>query len=245
MIRLLMVVTGVDHLTLIDGTIRKTGFWAEELVVPHELFKTAGFIVEIATPGGVPAPLDQESLTPEKNSGGSKVIKHFKEYLDSLEDLKHPLVLERLSQAQVDSYDAIFLPGGHGPLQDLAHSPELGEILSRMQEDHKLIAAVCHGSAGLLPATHADGTWTFQGYRLTGFTNQEEHEVGLAAKMPFLLETRLRDQGADFQSGKSWMPYIITDRNLVTGQNPTSSFGVAEATIAWLSAQVSSSFQDA
>jgi len=239
MIRLLMVVTGVDHLTLVDGTIRKTGFWAEELVVPHELFSTAGLVVEIATPGGVPAPLDQESLAPEKNPGGAKIIKHFEEYLASLEDLKHPLVLEKLSNAQIDTYDAIFLPGGHGPMQDLAHSPELGEIITRMEDDQKLISAVCHGPAGLLPATHADGTWTFQGYRLTAFTNKEEQEVGLADKMPFLLETRLRDQGADFQSGKSWMPHVITDRNLVTGQNPASSFGVAEAAIARLSAQVS------
>jgi putative intracellular protease/amidase len=240
MIRLLMVVTGVDHLTLIDGTVRKTGFWAEEVVVPHELFSAAGLVVEIATPGGAPAPLDQGSLAPEKNTGGAKVIKHFEEYLASLKDLQHPLVLEKLSKAQVDSYDAIFLPGGHGPMQDLAHSPELGEILNRMQEDQKLISAVCHGPAGLLPATHPDGTWTFQGYRLTAFTNKEEREGGLADQMPFLLETRLRDHGAEFQAGKSWMPHVITDRNLVTGQNPASSFGVAEAAIARLSAQVSS-----
>ncbi|WP_406694861.1 type 1 glutamine amidotransferase domain-containing protein [Singulisphaera sp. Ch08] len=243
MLRLLMVVTGANQLTLGDGTIRKTGFWAEELVVPHKLFQSAGLVVEIATPGGVEAPLDQESLAPEKNSGGAKIIKQFKDYLASLEDLKRPLVLEKLSKAQIDSYDAIYLPGGHGPMQDLAHSQTLRGILNRMQEDQKLISAVCHGPAGLLPATQADGTWTFQGYRLTAFTNKEEKEVGLADKMPFLLETRLRDQGADFRSGKSWMPYVITDRNLVTGQNPASSFGVAEAAIAQLSAQVSNSFR--
>lgn len=239
MIRLLMVVTGVDHLTLIDGSIRKTGFWAEEVVIPHELFTAAGLMVEIATPGGAPAPLDQGSLAPEKNPGGAKIINHFKSYLASLKELKHPLILERLTRTQVDSYDAIFLVGGHGPMQDLAHSPELGAILNRLQDDHKLIAAVCHGAAGLLPATGSDGTWTFDGYRLTAFTNKEENESGMADTMPFLLETRLREHGAEFQAGKPWGPYLINDRNLVTGQNPASSFGVAETTISRLTVPAS------
>jgi putative intracellular protease/amidase len=238
MTRLLMVVTGADHLTLKDGTIRRTGFWAEELVVPHELFRAAGLVVEIATPGGVEAPLDEKSLEPEMNAGDLKAIEHYKEYLASLEDLKHPRVLEGLSEGQVDGYDAIFLPGGHGPMEDLAHSTSLGAIIRRMQAGDKLVTAVCHGPAGLIPAVGPDGAWAFKGYRLTAFTNEEEAAVGLADKVPFMLETRLRELGGDVQAGRPWMPHVVADRNLVTGQNPASSAGVAKEALARLGAAV-------
>jgi putative intracellular protease/amidase len=184
------------------------------------------------------APLDQESLAPAMNPGGPKVIEHYKEYLRSIDDLKHPRVLEDISEGKVDAYDAIFLPGGHGPMQDLAHSESLGEIVRHMQARDKLIVAVCHGPAGLLPAIRADGTWPFQGFRLTAFTNEEEAAVGLADKVPFLLETRLRELGGDFQPGKPWKPHVVADRNLVTGQNPASSAGVAREALARLGAAV-------
>jgi putative intracellular protease/amidase len=236
MARLLMVITGADRLTLKDGTVRRTGFWAEEAIVPHEGFRAARVVVEIATPGGVEPPLDQESLKPEWNPGGPKVIEHYKEYLASIEDLKRPRVLEKLSEDQIDTYDAIFLPGGHGPMQDLAHSQALGGIIRRMQTEDKLVVAVCHGPAGLLPALRADGTWVFEGYQLTAFTNEEETAVGLADKLPFLLETRLRELGGDFQAGRPWIPHVVTDRKLVTGQNPASAAGVAQEAIARLGA---------
>jgi putative intracellular protease/amidase len=102
-----------------------------------------------------------------------------------------------------------------------------------MQAGDKLVAAVCHGPAGLLPAIRADGTWAFKGHRLTAFTN-EAAAVGLADKMPFLLETRLREVGGDFQAGRPWMPHVVADRNLVTGQNPASSAGVANEALARL-----------
>jgi len=236
MIRLLMVVTGADHLTLKDGSIRRTGVWAEEFLVPHELFVEAGLEVKIATPGGVEPPFDPESLTPERVPGGMPIIEHFKEYLSALEDLKHPQVLEDLSEEQIDAFDGIFLPGGHGPMEDLAHSKPLGAILNRMQGASKLISAVCHGPAGFLPATREDGTWTFQGFKLTAFTNQEEGEVGLADKVPFLLESRLRELGANFDAGPSWKPHVIVDRNMTTGQNPDSSYSVAHEAIEWMGA---------
>jgi putative intracellular protease/amidase len=238
MARLLAVITGADRLTLKDGTVRQTGFWAEEFVVPHERFRAAGIVVEIATPGGVEPPLDPRSLAPEMNPGGPGVIEHYKQYLASLEDLKHPRVLEELSEDRADDYDAIFLPGGHGPMQDLARSPALGGIVRHMHDRGKLITAVCHGPAGLLPSAVADGTWPFKGYRLTAFTNEEEEAVGLADKVPFLLETRLRELGGDFQAGRPWAPHVVADRNLVTGQNPASSAGVADAALARLRSAV-------
>lgn len=239
MLRILMAVTAADQLTLRDGTIKSTGFWAEELVVPHELFVEAGIVVDIATPGGLAAPLDEQSLATEKNGNDPKVVEHLKEYIDALEDLKHPLVLEDLSEERIDAYDGIFLPGGHGPMQDLARSKALGRILLRLQAKDKLVSAVCHGPAGLLTALREDGTLAFRGYRLTAFTNEEEAEVGLADKVPFLLETRIRELGGDFEAGKPWAPHVVGDRNLVTGQNPTSSFGVAREAIDRLSAAVS------
>jgi putative intracellular protease/amidase len=238
MIRLLMVVTGADRLTLKDGSTRRTGVWAEEFVVPHELFVEAGLEVKLTTPGGVKPPIDPESMTPERVPGGMPIIEHFKEYISSLKDFNNPLVLEDLTEEQIDAYDGIFLPGGHGPMEDLAHSKPLGAILNRMQGANKLIGAVCHGPAGFLPATREDGTWTFQGYKLTAFTNREEEEIGLADKVPFLLETRLRELGANFDSGPPWKPHVIADRNMMTGQNPDSSYGVAHEAIEWVSAQV-------
>lgn len=239
MTKMLMVVTGADGLTLKDGTIQRTGFWAEELVVPHELFRRAAISVDATTPGGVAAPVDPKSLEPDASVGGNKVIDRFKQYLANLDDLKHPRVLEQLSEEELDSYDAIFLPGGHGPMQDLAHSNALGKIICHMQIKEKLIVAVCHGPAGLLPAIRADGSWPFKGYGMTAFTDQEETSLGLADKVPFMLETRLRQLGGDFQAGKPWLPHIIADRNLVTGQNPASSLGVAETAIDRLGAAVS------
>jgi putative intracellular protease/amidase len=236
--RLLTVITGADHLKLKDGTIRPTGFWAEEFVVPHEKFRAAGMDVDVATPGGVRPPLDQKSLAPEMNPGGPAAIEHYKQYLESLEELKHPRVLEELSQDEADDYDAIFLPGGHGPMRDLVCSVVLGEIVERMKASDKLVVAVCHGPAGLLPAVAPDGTWSFKGYRLTAFTNEEEAAVGLADKMPFLLENRLRELSADFRAGKAWSPHVVTDRNLITGQNPASSAGVADAALARLKSPV-------
>ena len=232
--RLLTVITGAEHLKLKDGTIRPTGFWAEEFVVPHEKFRAAGMDVDVATPGGVRPPLDQKSLAPEMNPGGPAAIEHYKQYLASLEELKHPRVLEEFSQDEAGDYDAIFLPGGHGPMRDLVCSVVLGEIVQRMKARDKLVVAVCHGPAGLLPAVAPDGTWAFKGYRLTAFTNEEEAAVGLADKMPFLLENRLRELSADFRAGKPWAPHVVTDRNLITGQNPASSAGVADEALARL-----------
>ena len=236
--QVLMVITAAERLKLRDGTTRKTGYWAEEVAVPHELFQSAGLKVEIATPGGRPAPVDEASLTPEMNGGRSDRVAHYRQYLDSVEGLKHSLVLEELTGDRVDGYDAVFLPGGHGPLADLVCSAELGDLVRRMQLGSKLVVAVCHGPAGLLPAVREDGRWAFAGYRLTAFTNEEERAVGLADKVPFLLETRLRELGAAFEAGPAWAAHVVVDRTLITGQNPASSAAVAKEALARLGVAV-------
>ncbi|MFO0889730.1 MAG: type 1 glutamine amidotransferase domain-containing protein [Isosphaeraceae bacterium] len=231
MTKILIVATGSNRLRLVDGTIKPTGFWAEELVVPHEQFRRAGFEVQIATPGGVPSPLDEGSLVPEMNPGGPDVIRHYREYLDAIPDLKHPLVLENLTDEELEGYDGLYLPGGHGPMEDLAHAKPLGRAVGTMLGRGRLISAICHGPAGLLTACDRDGGWAFRGYRLTGFTNEEERKVGMLDRMPLLLESRLREQGGLFESGPAWEPHVVTDRNLITGQNPASSDGVARQVI--------------
>lgn len=232
--QILMVITAADRLKLRDGTIKRTGYWAEEVAVPHEMFRSVGVTVPIATPAGRKPPVDEASLNPGERSGPPAIVRHYKDYLDSIADLRHPMVLEELAESRLEEYDAIFLPGGHGPLADLVCSGELGDMVRRMQVDGKLVVAVCHGPAGLLPAVTEDGRWAFAGYRLTGFTNEEEQQVGLANKLPFLLENRLRELGADYQPGRAWEPHVIIDRNLITGQNPASSAGVAQETLARL-----------
>jgi putative intracellular protease/amidase len=232
--QVLMVITAADRLKLRDGGTKKTGCWAEEVVVPHELFCHAGVEVAIATPGGRPGPVDEASLTPEMNCGRTDVVAHYQEYLDCV-GLKHPLVLEELTEEKLEAYDAIFLPGGHGPMADLVASEELGDIVRWMQVSGKPVVAVCHGLAGLLPAVREDGHWAFEGYRLTACTNQEEKDVGLADNVPFLLENRLREVGAAFLPGPAWQPHLVCDRNLITGQNPGSSAGVARVALTRLS----------
>jgi putative intracellular protease/amidase len=150
--QVLMVITAADRLKLRDGTTKRTGYWAEEVAVPHEMFRNAGLAVDIATPGGRPPPVDEASLTPERNGGRPEVVAHFKQYLDSVEGLKHPLVLEELTGDRVDAYDALFLPGGHGPMADLVCSGELGDIVRRLQVGGKLVVAVCHGPASCRPS---------------------------------------------------------------------------------------------
>lgn len=199
MSKILFVVTGADHWTLNDGTKHPTGFWAEELATPYEAFTKAGHEVVVATPGGVQPVPDQASLTPEI---------HLPEIT--------PIRLEDVRQAD---YDAVFYPGGHGPMEDLAVNADSGRLIADTLASGKPLGVVCHGPAALLATPRG----TLAGYELTGFTNAEERIGGLAGRAKWLLQDRLEELGADFQEGEPWAPHVVVDRNLVTGQNPASS----------------------
>jgi putative intracellular protease/amidase len=235
MTRILIVLSGSDHWTLSDGTRHPTGYWAEEFVEPHRAFRHAGVHVDIATPGGVRPTVDKVSLTPDR-AGGEERAADLRSYLESLrEELAAPMSVEHA--AEHDSYyDAVFIPGGHGPMEDLPDCRPLGQILTDLYDAGRVVAAVCHGPAGLLSGRRADGSWLFAGRRLTSFTNEEERQAGLADRAPWLLETRLREQGADFDKGPPWAPHVVVDGHLVTGQNPSSSSAAAERTLAVLMA---------
>ncbi|QNE78800.1 type 1 glutamine amidotransferase domain-containing protein [Streptomyces finlayi] len=223
MSKILFVVTGADHWTLADGTKHPTGFWAEEAAAPYQAFKAAGHEIVVATPGGAVPTVDRGSLAPEFN-GGQEGADRVAEVLDSFTELQHPVSLHDVN---LDDYAAVFYPGGHGPMEDLAVDPVSGALLTRALESGKPLGVVCHAPAALLAAVREDGTNPFTGYRLTGFTNAEETQAGLADKAKWLLQDRLVELGADFQEGEPWAPYVIVDRNLVTGQNPASSAPLA------------------
>jgi putative intracellular protease/amidase len=228
MAKILIVVSAADSLTMKDGSEHPTGFWAEELVVAHRTLLDAGHTVDFATPGGIRPTVDKVSL--EADSVGSEErAEDFRTYLDMIDvDLYAPLVL-----ADVDSsaFDAVVLPGGHGPMADLFQDKDLGRILVEADGAGKVIAPFCHGPAGLLSATADDGAFAFAGRRLTVFTNSEELGGGTGENTPWFVETALREKGANVETGPDWSSHVVRDGNLITGQNPQSSEDVAREVI--------------
>ncbi|MGA9869744.1 MAG: DJ-1/PfpI family protein, partial [Rhodococcus sp. (in: high G+C Gram-positive bacteria)] len=157
MTKLLFAVTAADHWTLKDGSKHPTGYWAEELVESHRTFVDAGWDVVVATPGGKAPVVDQGSLAVDANGGDEDKVADQKNYLESIDSiLQNPQVLE---DQKATDYDVVFVPGGHGPMEDLAESGQFGALVSDFLDGGKVVSAVCHAPAGLLPATRSDGVW--------------------------------------------------------------------------------------
>lgn len=226
MTRVLFAVSGRDYWTLADGTRHASGYWPEELAVPHEVFSKAGWTITIATPGAVVPTPDEAGFSAAMNGGSAEPGRAFRAYLDSIAgELNAPADLDTADPA---AYDLVFVPGGHGPMEDLARCAGFGGLIAGFTAFDKPVAAVCHGPAALLPASDADGKWLFAGRRVTGFSNEEEAQVGLADKARWLLEDRLVAAGGRFSSsGAAWSPHVVSDGNLYTGQNPASSAPLA------------------
>ncbi|SOE07258.1 type 1 glutamine amidotransferase domain-containing protein [Streptomyces sp. Ag109_G2-15] len=224
MSKILFVLTGATHWTLTDGTLHPTGFWAEEAVVPYRALKAAGHEVVVATPGGVVPTVDRASLAPEFN-GGQEGAEKVARALEEMTELREPV---KLAEVDLDDFAAVFYPGGHGPMEDLAVDADSGRLLTAALDSGKPLAVVCHGPAALLAAVRSDGSNAFAGYRVAAFTNEEETQGGLAGQAKWLLQDRLTEAGVDVQVAEPWAPYVVVDRNLVTGQNPASSAPVAE-----------------
>lgn len=222
MANILFVLTGADHWTLADGTEHPTGFWAEEFAAPYTAFTGAGHTVTVATPAGVVPTVDQGSLAAEVN-GGPEGAAATAEILSGARELQNPIPLDKVDLAD---YDAVFYPGGHGPMQDLAVDPVSGALLADTLASGKPLGIVCHAPAALL-ATGDAGRSAFAGYRLTAFSNAEETQAGFAEKAKWLLQDRLVSLGVDYREGDPWAPHIEVDRNLYTGQNPASSAPLA------------------
>jgi putative intracellular protease/amidase len=228
MANILMVVSAADSLTMKDGSQHPTGFWAEELVVAHRTLQQAGHNVDFATPGGVKPTVDKLSLQAEM-VGSEERAEDFRTYLDMIDvDLFAPLVL---ANVDLSGYDAVVLPGGHGPMADLFQDKDLGRILMEANGAGKIIAPFCHGPAGLLSATADDGAFAFAGRKLTVFANSEELGGGTGQNTPWFVETALREKGANVETGPDWASYAVREGNLISGQNPQSSEDVAKEVI--------------
>jgi len=225
-----MILTGAKVWTMKDGTPHPTGFWSDEFVTPHRKFTAAGFEVHIATPGGVRPTVDPLSLAPAFNNNDQGFIDAQKAYVTQVEEvLSKPI---KLADADPASYDVVFVVGGHGPMQDLAVDPNIGDLLAALLDNpSKIVAAICHGLAGFLPAHRADGTWLFRGRELTGFSNEEETQASFAGNAPWLLEDRLRLAGANYIAKPAWTPYAVVDGNLITGQQSSSAGVTADAVL--------------
>jgi putative intracellular protease/amidase len=232
MTSVLMVLSGVDHWTLTDGTKDPSGYWAEEFVVPHQVLTEAGFTVDIAAPAAGKPTADPASL---REDVAGPEAGEYAAYIDKLApELAAP---KSLSDVDIDAYDAVFIPGGHGPMEDLAHDPDLGRILTTADATGKVIAPLCHGPAALLSANKPGGAWLFAGRTLTVFTDEEEHLNKTADRAPWLVETFLKARGATVRSAtEPWGSNVVVDGNLISGQNPGSSKALAEKVVEVLTA---------
>jgi putative intracellular protease/amidase len=224
MTKILMVVSAADSITLTDGTAHPTGYWAEEVAASHRVFREAGVDVDIATPGGARPTVDPVSLSAD-GGVGEREAADFRAYLDSLDgELSRPLVLADVTLA---GYDAVYVPGGHGPMVDLAHDGDLGRLLVEADGQGRVVAVLCHGPAALLSAVRPDGGFAFAGRRLTVFTDAEERQGGVGDRCPYLVESVLRERGATIEAGPAWTSTVVVDGNLISGQNPQSSVDTA------------------
>jgi putative intracellular protease/amidase len=222
MAAILFVVTGASYWTLADGTRHPTGYWAEEFAAPYSAVSKAGHQVVVATPGGVVPHVDVMSLRPSM-AGSEEIALEQEEILRAAEELRRPI---ELADARLEDYDAVYYPGGHGPMEDLWDNADSGRLLTAALASGKPLAVVCHAPAAML-ATRRNGVSPFAGYRVTAFTNDEEEAVGLRAKAKWLLEDELVNLGVNYSRGEIWKPYTVVDRNLYTGQNPASAAQLA------------------
>jgi putative intracellular protease/amidase len=218
--KVLIVLT--SHDTLGDTGI-KTGFWLEELAAPYYKLKDSGTEIVLASPKGGQPPLDPKSNTLEFQTDDTR---RFEADTEANAALASTVAL---SEAVKSPYDAVFYPGGHGPMWDLAEDAVSIDLIQDTLRSGKPVALVCHAPAALRHAVNEDGTPLVQGKRVTGFTNTEEAAVGLEKVVPFLLEDELKARGGIYSKGADWSPYVLTDGLLITGQNPGSSAATADA----------------
>ena len=223
--KILMVLTSHDRL---GDTGDKTGFWLEEFAAPYYVFKDAGAEVVLASPHGGQPPLDPKSDAPDAQTPATARFRADPEAIKALAST------HQLPDVVCDEFDALFYPGGHGPLWDLAENLDSIGLIESMYGAGKPVAAVCHAPAVFRRTNSPDGTPLVKGKSVTGFTNTEEAAVGLTDIVPFLIEDMLKANGGQYSKKDDWQRYVITDGNLVTGQNPASSEDAARAVLALL-----------
>lgn len=219
---ILMVLTSHDQL---GDTGHKTGFWLEEFAAPYYVFKEANAHITLASPKGGQPPIDPNS---DAEAFHTDATRRFEKDKDAQAHLAATL---KLADVVANDYDAVFFPGGHGPLWDLAEDVDSIKLIETMMAAGKTVAAVCHAPAVLRHVKAADGTALVKGRSVTAFSNSEEAAVELTAVVPFLLEDELQALGGVYSKGDDWSSYVLTDGQLITGQNPASSEAAARAVL--------------
>ncbi|MCJ7798158.1 MAG: type 1 glutamine amidotransferase domain-containing protein, partial [Polaromonas sp.] len=218
----LMVLTSHDQL---GNTGKKTGFWLEEFAAPYYAFKDAGADVTLVSPLGGQPPLDPKSDEPDSQTDATRRFKADAAAQAALASTG------KLADVSGDGFDALFYPGGHGPLWDLAEDAASIKLIESMAAAGKIVSAVCHAPGVLRHVKAADGSPLVQGKKVTGFTNTEEAAVQLTDIVPFLVEDMLVKNGGQYSKGADWAPYVVVDGKLITGQNPASSEPAAQAVL--------------
>ena len=217
--KVLFVLTSHDEL---GNTGHKTGFWIEEFAAPYYKLLDKGINITLASPKGGQPPVDPKSDTPESSTPATE---RFKKDAETQKKLAHTIMLADVKEAD---YDAIFYPGGHGPLWDLSEDKNSIKLIETFYSHNKPVAAVCHAPAIFLHTKNKEGEPLVKGKKVTGFSNEEEEAVQLSKVVPFLVEDMLKENGGDYSKLSNWQPYAIQDGLLITGQNPASSELVAE-----------------
>jgi putative intracellular protease/amidase len=222
---ILMVLTSHDRL---GNTGKKTGFWLEEFAAPYYVFKDAGATVTLASPAGGQPPLDPKSEVADMQTDATRRFKSDSAAQSALS------ATAKLSTLKATDFDAVFYPGGHGPLWDLAEDAASIALVDAMIASGKPVAAVCHAPGVLRHARAPSGDVLVKGKNVTGFTNTEEEASGLSKVVPFLVEDMLKEGGGHYSKGADWQAHVVVDGLLITGQNPASSGPAAKALLAKL-----------
>lgn len=217
--KVLIVLTSHDKL---GDTEHKTGFWLEEFTAPYYVFKDAGAEIVLASPQGGQPPLDPKS---DEADFQTESTHRFQQDLETQQLLANT---QPLAQINPDDFDAVFYPGGHGPLWDLTNNADSIALIEKFDRAAKVLGFVCHAPAVLKNVKTAEGQAFLKGKQVTGFSNSEEDAVQLSQIVPFLIEDEFKQQGALYQKGTDWHSFIVVNDHLITGQNPASSEAVAQ-----------------
>ncbi|GGY72675.1 type 1 glutamine amidotransferase domain-containing protein [Marinobacter zhanjiangensis] len=220
--KVLMVLTSHDQM---GDTGHKTGFWLEEFTAPYYVFRDAGADITLASPKGGQPPVDPNSEAEDALTDSTRRFSEDDQARQALASTK------KLGDVNIHEFDAVFYPGGHGPLWDLADDADSIKLLEEANKADKVIGAVCHAPAIFRHPESPNGDYFVRGRTVTGFTNSEEEAAGLTSVVPFLVEDMLKENGGNYSRGDDWAPHIVVDGNLITGQNPASSEGAAKAVL--------------
>lgn len=226
--KILMVLTSHGQL---GDTGKTTGLWLEELAAPYYVFKDAGASVTLASPSGGAPPIDPNSEQPDSQTDATR---RFRADSVAMQALSHT---HKLVDIDTENFDAVFYPGGHGPLWDLASNDDSLRVIETLYAEGKPVAAVCHGPAALRDARGPFGLPLLRGKAVTGFSDSEERATGLIDEVPFLVEDMLKENGGMYSSAADWQSHVVVSGNLITGQNPASSTDAAKAVLEQLQQQ--------